>query len=61
MRHSVQTDGMDTVTFPMRCLGVCSLNNENFFQKEKTKLYVKSYISVEGIDTFNIVLIFQNI
>lgn len=31
-----------------------------FFQKEKAKLYVKSYISVEGIDIFNIVLIFQN-
>lgn len=30
------------------------------FKKEKTKLYVKAYNSVEGIDIFNIVLIFQN-
>lgn len=59
MRHFVEADGMDTVTFPFRCLCVWSLNNENF-QQEKTKLYVKSYISVEGIDIFNIVLIFQN-
>lgn len=59
MRHLVQADGMDTVTFPFRCLRVWSLNNENF-QQEKAKLYVKSYISVEGIDIFNIVLLFQN-
>lgn len=46
------------MTQPLFPLGdwVCGVETMNFFQKGKTKLYVKSDISVEGIGIFNIVL-----